>query len=251
MFFLGHNKIKNNKNKVMKKFNPDLKTNTNMDMFALVVVGLLILSLVGVVFLMPGPGPGPDGDGGVDGGGVTQRDRKERSRNMETYIDYVDYVNVNNANNNNNVPIPNLLVDSEISGNVGPQTSLLLDTLPWIPEFTRGTVKVPGQFLIRDPTTNIRLYLETDGNMCLYAGPVKKVKPTWCTNTQNQGVTHATLQDDGDLVIYAGEAKLWSTGTNVYMGSTRGERVVPVGGLGMRSGIRILNALGDVIWQSD
>jgi hypothetical protein len=131
-----------------------------------------------------------------------------------------------------------------------PRIAPPLNDPGWPSEFTRGSSKTPGQFIIRDRKTNVRLYLETDGNMCLYPGPVRTTQPTWCTMTQNMGVTHATLQEDGDFVIYAGASPVWSTGTNVPAGSSRGERILPIGGVGMRSGIRILNDRHEVIWQS-
>jgi hypothetical protein len=124
-------------------------------------------------------------------------------------------------------------------------------TLAWLPEFRRGSMKELGQFIIRDPKTNVRLYLETDGNMCLYAGPIRQTQPTWCTMTQDKGVTHASFMEDGNLALLNGTGVVvWGTGTNALSGSSRGAVLVPIGGPGMRSGVRILNARNEIIWQS-
>lgn len=124
-------------------------------------------------------------------------------------------------------------------------------SLAWLPEFRRGSMKELGQFIIRDPKTNVRLYLETDGNMCLYAGPIRQVQPTWCTMTQGKGVTHASFMEDGNLALLNGTGGIvWATGTNALSGSSRGAVLVPIGGPGMRSGVRILNARNEIIWQS-
>jgi hypothetical protein len=123
--------------------------------------------------------------------------------------------------------------------------------LEWQPEFRRGATKELGQFLIRDPKTDVRLYLETDGNMCLYAGPIRQTHPTWCTMTQNKSVARATFMEDGNVALLNGTGDVvWSTGTNALSGSSRGASMVPVGGPGMRSGVRILNARNEIVWQS-
>ena len=41
--------------------------------------------------------------------------------------------------------------------------------------------------------------------------------PLWSTETKNLGATRVTFQRDGNLVIYADEKILWSTGTQGYV----------------------------------
>lgn len=55
------------------------------------------------------------------------------------------------------------------------------------------------------------LTLQPDGNLVL-SEPDGKV--VWATNTHDQGVQRAALQDDGNFVLYKGDGAAWSTETN-------------------------------------
>ncbi|MEU7764021.1 LysM peptidoglycan-binding domain-containing protein [Nocardia sp. NPDC049190] len=55
------------------------------------------------------------------------------------------------------------------------------------------------------------LTLQADGNLVL-SEPGGNV--LWATQTHDQGVERATLQDDGNFVLYKGDGAAWATETN-------------------------------------
>ena len=60
------------------------------------------------------------------------------------------------------------------------------------------------------------LILQRDGNLVLYR--VSPRAPLWDSETDGDVATRATLQGDGNFVVYAPDRALWATGTD-------GERV--------------------------
>ncbi|WP_406233357.1 LysM peptidoglycan-binding domain-containing protein [Nocardia sp. NBC_01009] len=65
-----------------------------------------------------------------------------------------------------------------------------------------------GQSLVGGAYT---LTLQPDGNLVL-SEPDGNV--VWATQTHDQGVERAVLQEDGNFVLYKGEGAAWSTETN-------------------------------------
>ncbi|WP_438392708.1 curculin (mannose-binding) lectin [Caballeronia sp. DA-9] len=55
------------------------------------------------------------------------------------------------------------------------------------------------------------LILQSDGNLVLYKNGGNVI---WATYTQNRGVTHASMQGDGNFVLYAGTTPIYSTQTD-------------------------------------
>ncbi|GAU87576.1 hypothetical protein RvY_00403-2 [Ramazzottius varieornatus] len=76
---------------------------------------------------------------------------------------------------------------------------------------------LPGQSLFSS-TKNLRLTMQSDGNLVLYR--TRDNHPTWATNTHGQRVREAIMQQDGNLVIYGTSGHpIWATGTNAYAGT--------------------------------
>lgn len=71
------------------------------------------------------------------------------------------------------------------------------------------------------------LWMQTDGNL---VGYTDRNQPTWSTNTAGSRGDHLVVQDDGNVVLYAGSRPLWWTNT-VQPGSDgcQGAPPAPVG----------------------
>jgi hypothetical protein len=59
-------------------------------------------------------------------------------------------------------------------------------------------------------TTGQSAIMQTDGNFVLYDS---NHNPAWSSNTWGRSNSHLSVQDDGNLVVYAGAQALWSSGT--------------------------------------
>jgi hypothetical protein len=59
--------------------------------------------------------------------------------------------------------------------------------------------------------------MQGDGNLVLYQGNT----PLWASHTNGSGGVRATMQTDGNLVVYtAGGAPVWSSHTNGHAGAS-------------------------------
>lgn len=79
--------------------------------------------------------------------------------------------------------------------------------------FTTGMTLQPGERYYAD-NGNYVLVMQGDGNLVLYNGARK---PVWASNTNGHNGAFATMQTDGNFVVYADQARqhaLWATGTN-------------------------------------
>ncbi|TQM30463.1 LysM peptidoglycan-binding domain-containing protein [Nocardia bhagyanarayanae] len=84
------------------------------------------------------------------------------------------------------------------------------------------------------------LTLQSDGNLVL-SEPDGNV--VWATQTHDQGVERATLQHDGNFVLYKGEGAAWSTETN---GKDADRLVVQAD-----RNVVLYGADGSALWASD
>jgi len=89
-----------------------------------------------------------------------------------------------------------------------------LKTKPVLPKITdrllSGESMARGRRLV---SKNAAFYLafQTDGNLVAYWNSGNKAY--WSPNLANRGGSIATMQTDGNFVVYAGKSALWSTGT--------------------------------------
>lgn len=68
----------------------------------------------------------------------------------------------------------------------------------------------PGESL-QSPNGQFSLTLQDDGNLVLYAGS----DAVWATGTNGQPVARATMQADGNLVLYSSEGEaVWASNTD-------------------------------------
>ena len=76
---------------------------------------------------------------------------------------------------------------------------------------------LPGDFLA-SPDEQYFLYMQTDGNFCLY----RQGRLLWASWTQGHPGAYAVMQSDGNLCIYpaGGGTELWMTATQAWPGST-------------------------------
>ena len=63
---------------------------------------------------------------------------------------------------------------------------------------------------LSSPNGKYKLALQGDGNLVLYAGSAVR----WASGTSGKGANKLTVQSDGNVVLYAGNAPVWATNTN-------------------------------------
>ena len=97
--------------------------------------------------------------------------------------------------------------------------SVLASVLFSLPAFAQ--VLNPGDTLsqgeaIRSANDEYELILQDDGNLVLY-DLGRKRRVLWSTRTQGRAVRRATMQKDGNFVLYGYDRKpVWDTGTQGY-----------------------------------
>lgn len=102
-------------------------------------------------------------------------------------------------------------------------TSVISSILMMAPVYAKDTLNpgeslTPGQSLSSANGCYI-FVLQTDGNLVLYKTRPQQ-KALWSSKTGGLAVSHAPMQLDGNLVIYALNGKaLWSSGTHDRDGS--------------------------------
>lgn len=78
---------------------------------------------------------------------------------------------------------------------------------------------VGGQTSIGAESVPYSLVMQTDGNLVLYRTDQTPAKPTWATGTNGQAVVRATMQADGNFVLYTAQRPVWATGTDGHPGA--------------------------------
>lgn len=89
--------------------------------------------------------------------------------------------------------------------------------LPASDTLNAGQWLVVGQFL-QSSQGRYRLYMQGDGNLVLY-DEGQNHKALWASGTNGQPGLGATMQSDGNVVLYAGTTAKWSTRTNGWNGA--------------------------------
>jgi hypothetical protein len=78
-------------------------------------------------------------------------------------------------------------------------------------EISSGTTLHAGEYL-RSPDWRYTLVMQEDGNLVVYS--VDRYTPIWNARTWNNGGAYATVQNDGNFVVYnSGGGPLWNTYT--------------------------------------
>jgi hypothetical protein len=88
----------------------------------------------------------------------------------------------------------------------------------WSSNSSVSTQLSPGQRLesgqaIFSPSGRYRLELQGDGNLVLSHAFLGRPTAIWASNTWGRTATHATLQHDGNFVLYNGSQPLWASNT--------------------------------------
>ncbi|SNT56307.1 hypothetical protein [Actinacidiphila glaucinigra] len=79
-------------------------------------------------------------------------------------------------------------------------------------KWPNGSGRTPGKVTI--------VKMQTDGN---FVGYDNQGKPQWASDTDGNSGAHVVLQDDGNLVVYAGPHALWAAGTVQDWSPTKAE----------------------------
>jgi len=79
------------------------------------------------------------------------------------------------------------------------------DTKPTVTEFAKGTKFAKGEE-VKSANGEHKLILQEDGNLVIYTGDAAK----WSSATDGKEVSGAEITAEGDLVILNGEEKVWS-----------------------------------------
>ncbi|MBV5245390.1 VCBS domain-containing protein [Mycolicibacterium sp. PAM1] len=89
--------------------------------------------------------------------------------------------------------------------------------LPASNTLNAGQWLVPGQFL-QSTQGRYTLHMQGDGNLVLY-DEGQNHKALWASGTWGQPGLGATMQSDGNVVLYSGATAKWSTKTNGWSGA--------------------------------